>query len=91
MREVLQEQDRKQDVADAADGKSSTGCRGGDGGGGAAAASGGRRIAGDGFNRLASLGRAKGQPRIVKGGGEGDEQDLGSLKRDEGKVLSLTR
>lgn len=82
MREVLQ--DRKQ-IADAADGKSGTdGVSRGD------AAAGGRSV-GDGGDRLGSWSRAKGQPRTTKWEGEGDEQDLRSLKRNEEEVLSLAR
>lgn len=92
MREVLQEQDRKHDAADAAEGKGGTdpGCGGG-GRGRDAAAAGGGSVAGGGGDRHTSWDRAKKQQRIQTGGGEGDEQDLRSLKRNEEEVLSLTR
>lgn len=58
-----------------------------DAGGGAAGGS----VARDESGRPESSGGTKGQQRIAKGKGGGDEQDLRSLKRNEEEVLSVTR
>lgn len=83
MREVQQ---IREGGADAARGKPGEGS-GRDASGGAAGSSAAR----DASGRLGSSDGPKGQQRIAKGKGGGDEQDLRSLKRSEEEVLSVTR
>lgn len=83
MREVQQVRERGADVARVKAGEGS----GGDAGGGAASCS----VAGDESRGLESSDESKGQQRVKKGKGGGDEQDLGSRKRREEEVLSVTR